>query len=94
VETNIMRKTAYLFAIAGLTLTSQAWAGPQCTTEPKTKWQDAKAFEAELAKTYSIKKFKTTSGNCYEIYGRDQQGKKVEIYFNPVDGKIVKQERE
>lgn len=89
-----MRKTAYLFAIVGLTLTSQAWAGPQCTTEPKTKWQDAKVFEAELAKTYSIKKFKITSGNCYEIYGRDQQGKKVEIYFNPVDGKIVKQERE
>ena len=51
-----MRKIVYLFAIAGLTLTSQAWAGPQCTTEPKTKWQDAKAFEAELAKTYSIKK--------------------------------------
>lgn len=89
-----MHKAAYLFAIVGLALASQAWAGPQCTTAPKEKWQDAKVFEAELAKTYSIKKFKTTSGNCYEIYGRDQQGKKVEIYFNPVDGKIVKQERE
>ncbi len=87
-----MRKIAYLFAVAGFTFASQAWAGPQCTTEPKTKWQDAKVFEAELAKTYRIKKFKITSGNCYEIYGRDQQGKKVEIYFNPVDGKIIKQE--
>ena len=31
-----------------------------------------------------------TEGNCYEIYGFDKDGKKVEIYFDPVSGKPVK----
>ena len=38
-------------------------------------------------------KFKTTKGNCYEIYGKDKAGQKVEIYYNPVDGSIVKEKR-
>lgn len=69
-----------------------ALAGPQCTSEPNDKWQDQTAFQDNLkAQGYQIKKFKVTSGNCYEIYGHDKDGKKVEIYFNPVDGSIVKQ---
>ena len=39
---------------------------------------------------YQIKKFKQP-GTCYEIYGLNKEGKKVEIYFNPVDGSIVKE---
>ncbi len=38
---------------------------------------------------YKIKKFKQP-GSCYEIYGTDKEGKKVEIYFNPVDGSPIK----
>lgn len=30
-------------------------------------------------------------GRCYEIYGTDKAGKKVEIYFDPVSGKPVEQ---
>ena len=36
-------------------------------------------------KGYKISKFKQP-GSCYEIYGTDKDGKKVEIYYNPVDG--------
>jgi hypothetical protein len=35
-----------------------------------------------------------TDGNCYEIYGKNKQGQKVEVYFNPVDGKVVKTKTE
>ena len=71
--------------------TSQAAAGPECTTAEKTQWQDATAFQDALrAEGYEIKKFKITSGNCYEIYGWDKARKKVEIYFDPVSGKPVK----
>lgn len=74
---------------------SFAQAGPECTKEPKEKWQDQKAFENEqIQKGYKIKKFKVTRGNCYEIYGWNKEGKKVEIYFNPVSGDIVKEEIE
>lgn len=71
-----------------------AFAGPECTQEDKAKWQDQKKFEEKLVKEdgYKINKFKVTKGNCYEIYGWDKAGKKVEIYFNPVDGKKVKEE--
>ena len=87
-----MSSVKYPLAILAITLSTQAFAGPQCTVEPKEKWRDATQFEAELAKEYSIKKFKITTGNCYEIYAKDKTGANVEIYFNPVNGKIVKQE--
>ncbi len=32
--------------------------------------------------------------NCYEIKGTNKDGKKVEVKFNPVDGKVVKEETE
>lgn len=82
-----------LLAIA-LTLTAtSAFAGPQCTKEPKSKWLDQKKFQEDLKEQgYKIKVFKVTKGDCYEIYGWDKAGKKVEIYFNPVNGKKVKEE--
>ncbi|PHV11225.1 PepSY domain-containing protein [Chitinimonas sp. BJB300] len=73
------------FVIAGSTL-----ASPECTKEPKSKWMsDTKLQQRLKVKGYQVKKFKTT-GNCYEIYGHDKAGKKVEIYFNPVTGEVVK----
>ncbi len=67
-------------------------AGVDCTKEAKDKWKDQTAFQQTLKdEGYQIDKFKVTSGNCYEIYGRDKDGKKVEIYFNPVTGEKVKE---
>jgi len=74
-----------------LMLSPAAFAGPDCTSADQSEWQDQDAFKQSLESDgYKIKKFKVTSGNCYEIYGWDKDGKKVEIYFNPVDGEIVK----
>lgn len=82
-------------AVSAVALSSVALAGPECTKEPKSAWKDAKAFEQDLVKQgYKIKKFKTTSGHCYEIYGWNAQGQKVEIYFHPVTGAVVKEEVE
>ncbi|VXC49981.1 conserved exported hypothetical protein [Pseudomonas sp. 8AS] len=70
-----------------------AFAGPQCTTADKAQWQDQAKFQENLkAEGYEIKKFKVTSGNCYEIYGWNKDKQKVEIYFDPVTGKAVKSE--
>ena len=33
--------------------------------------------------------FKVTKGGCYEIYGRDAAGKRIEIYFNPLSGDVM-----
>ncbi|RJG13355.1 PepSY domain-containing protein [Pseudomonas cavernicola] len=72
-----------------------AFAGPECTTADKAQWQDQTKFQENLkTQGYEIKKFKVTKGNCYEIYGFDKDKRKVEIYFDPVSGKVVKEEVE
>ena len=53
-----------------------------CIAYPKNEWMnetDAKAKVAELG--YTAKTFEVT-GNCYEIYGFDKDGKKAEVYFD------------
>lgn len=78
--------SALLIAVAGT-----AMASPTCTA-PKDKWQPEATFKKDLeAQGYQIKTFKVTKGQCYEIYGTDKAGKKVEIYFDPVSGKALEQ---
>ncbi|MGM0428904.1 MAG: PepSY domain-containing protein [Pseudomonadota bacterium] len=89
-----------LSAIAATGLFVSACGSPesgmtQCTMEPKENWLDQEQFQDSLKEQgYEINEFKVTDGNCYEIYGLNQNKQKVEIYFNPVDGSIVKQETE
>lgn len=65
----------------------------QCTTEDQSQWQDQATFQQKLIEDgYRINEFKVTKGNCYEIYGWDKDQRKIEIYFNPVDGSKVKEE--
>ncbi|MEY4283838.1 MAG: hypothetical protein RL111_513 [Pseudomonadota bacterium] len=79
-------KHSRAMAIATLFLTGAAWAGPSCH-EPETRWMSEPDFKAKIQQQgYQIKTFKISKGKCYEIYGFDQSGKKVEIYFNPVSG--------
>ena len=81
-----------LIASLSLTLAGTALAGPTCTAT-RDGWKDREAFNKELqAQGYQIRKFKVTDGNCYEIYGFDKAGRKVEIYFHPVSGQVVKAE--
>ena len=76
-----------------LTLTSGlALAKKTCTDQPKDKWMSEEKFKQQIeTQGFKITKFKQP-GTCYEIYGTNKEGKKVEIYFNPVDASIVKEE--
>lgn len=82
-------KTA-LMSVA-LSLASAAAAGPVCTSVPQAKWMSPAKMKARVAKLgYTrIKAFKV-SGSCYEIYGYARDGRRAEVYFNPVTGAIVK----
>lgn len=83
-------KNFVLFMLATMTI-STSYAAVNCTQEPVSKWKDQEAFKKELEVKYKLKNFKVTPGNCYEIYGWDKKGNKVEIYFHPVTGKVIKQ---
>ena len=59
-------------------LPSLAFAGAKCDTHPKSEWMPEADARAKIeADGYKIKKFKI-DGQCYEIYGHNTEGKKVD----------------
>ena len=82
-----LKLTALLLAFG----TTVAFAGPSCNV-PKEKWMKEADFKAQMEKQgYQIKTFKVSKGQCYEIYGSDKAGKKVEIYFDPATAAVLEQ---
>ncbi len=67
-------------------------ADANCPAHPKDEWIKESDARAQLeAQGYRIKKFKV-DGNCYEIYGHNKEGKKVEIYYDTKTLAVVKSE--
>lgn len=88
----VSKMTMITTLIATLLVSLNSLAAVECTQDDKSKWMDQTKFQADLkTEGYQIKVFKITKGNCYEIYGKNKDGKKVEIYFHPVTGKIIKE---
>jgi hypothetical protein len=95
-----MRKQLKLEALVKsvvLALVAAAISGPamahgfdDCTKEAKDKWKpQAEAEAAATAAGYTVTKSKV-EGSCYEVYAKDKDGKKFELFYNPVDLQLVK----
>ncbi len=85
-----MKRSLITFALAA-TAATLATAGPTCTV-PQGQWMKEGDFKAKLEQQgYQIKTFKVSKGQCYEIYGFDKAGKKVEIYFDPATAAVLEQ---
>jgi len=86
-----MKRIGFSILLAvGLLGSHVAVAAADCKSYPKEEWASEDTLkEAMEAEGYTIKKFKV-DGNCYEIYGRSKEGKKVEIYFDMKTLAIVK----
>jgi len=81
----------FIFALLSL-LPLQALASADCPVYPKSEWAAEETLKKALTdEGYTIKKFKV-DGNCYEMYGRNKEGKKVEIYFDTKTLAIIKAE--
>ena len=85
---------AVLIGLAAIAAATPALAGPTCTSEPRERWIGEAQMKQKIAEMgyKNIKVFKVTNGNCYEIYGYTNNGKKAEVYFNPVTAAVVKAE--
>lgn len=82
-----------LFTLLTL-LPLQSLAAANCMPHPESEWASESTLKQALSEEgYSIKRFKV-DGNCYEIYGHNKQGKKVEIYFDTKTLAIIKTEVE
>jgi hypothetical protein len=78
--------------MAAVAFSGTAFAKADCTAHPKDEWLKESDARAQLeGQGYKIKKFKV-DGNCYEIYGTNKEGKKVEIYFDTKTLAVVKSE--
>ena len=78
-------------AIVATVFSANVLAGPECN-EPKDTWLPAADMQRKILDMgYSIDLFKVTRGDCYEIYGKKADGRKVEVYFNPATGEVLKE---
>lgn len=78
-----------LVASAATLSAGAALAANKCNV-PVAEWQPRQALEKKmLAEGWKIRQLKTEDG-CYEIYGTDAKGRRVEAYFDPKTFKIVK----
>jgi hypothetical protein len=83
-----------IFVLALMTICGSAVAEPKCTSESRDKWISESEMKSKVASLgYQAKVFKVTRGNCYEVYGLDKAGKRIEIYFHPITGNIVEEHK-
>lgn len=65
---------------------SPAWATglATCDSGPKSGWQPAEKLEQQLTqKGWKVRRIKE-DGGCWEVYGLDEKGQRVEAYFHPL----------
>ena len=63
--------------------------GKPCTAEPKEKWMALDAIEKIVTDHgYVVAKSKIKNA-CAEIYARDKQGVRVELFIGPASGNPV-----
>jgi hypothetical protein len=81
---------------AALTLplaAGSAQASDKCSV-PKAEWQPQEALQQKLeVDGWKIHKIKVDDG-CYEVYGTDAAGKRMEAYFDPKTFTVVKAKQE
>lgn len=85
-------KALSVLALSTLSLSAFAstYAG-SCTTETKSKWMTPAAVQTKFEQRgYVVRRVKS-SGTCYEIYAKDKEGKKVELFVSPADATVVGQ---
>lgn len=72
-----------LLALAAVALTGAAHAADKCNAGPKDQWQPKEALEKKLTgEGWKVSRVKVEDG-CYEVYGHDDKGAKVEAFFDP-----------
>ncbi len=79
-------KISHRIAVAVLALAAgSAWAhgGVTCPAHPKAEWRPHTELHEKLVKEgWTIRRMER-SATCYEVYGKDPQGKRVEAFFDP-----------
>jgi hypothetical protein len=80
---SILRSAAFA-AFIGLSGPALATGKMTCNAGPQSGWKSVEALHQNLAKQgWQVTRSKV-DGGCYEVYGTDPEGRRVEAYFHPV----------
>jgi hypothetical protein len=64
-----------------------------CDSGPKAGWQSQEKLTQDLtAKGWKVNRIKE-DGGCYEVYGVNEKGQRVEAYFHPKTLEFIPTER-
>lgn len=73
-----------LVAILAVPASPAAATGAMTCDAPRAKWKGEAALVRTISKQgWKVRKAKV-DGGCYEVYGTDPSGNRVEAYFHPV----------
>jgi len=79
----ILAASAALAAVAPAA-PAQATGRMTCNSGPQSGWKSMDALKAQLTKDgWQVRNAKV-DGGCYEVYGTDPEGNRVEAYFDPL----------
>ena len=77
-------RTVFFTAVLFATTTAHATGLATCNSGPKEGWQPAAKLEQMLKdKGWTVRRIKE-DGGCWEVYGLDEKGRRMEAYFHPV----------
>lgn len=84
---SLVARAAFASAVAVVLVASssvQATGLASCDSGPREGWQPQAKLEKQLVdKKWQVRRIKV-DGNCYEVYGINEKGERVEAYFHPV----------
>jgi hypothetical protein len=81
--------SAAALALTAAIATPAAATGKMTCNAPQKSWKSMASLETKLKKDgWEVRKAKV-DGGCYEVYGTDPQGRRVEAYFHPVSFKML-----
>jgi len=80
----VVARTATLGAFVLVSLPVHATGLATCDSGPREGWQPQAKLEKQLVEQkWQVRRIKV-DGGCYEVYGFNEKGERVEAYFHPV----------
>jgi hypothetical protein len=80
----LMLATSAALATIAAATPAEATGKMTCNSGPQSGWKSMDALKAQLTKNgWQVRNAKV-DGGCYEVYGTDPEGNRVEAYFDPL----------
>lgn len=87
-------KATLLAAFVTLAGNASATGLATCESGPEENWKPSEELvELLIEKGWEVRRVKV-DGGCYEVYALDENGERVEAYFDPVTFDLVAAEHE